>query len=186
MDWRRLHHFCRGEHWSPRIPMVSRVWMKSPRRKSSTFGTRLCTSGSTQWPSTTLSSSVLLVPPFKDGIRLVQTVPTCLSLRNSVLGTDKPQATPTTTVTTGSLDLSTLRPTWDLPSCSLLFYCFQLIQLLTVDNSGCWCSDPINYYLGRRGTIFISAIFCLLTPIGGACSQNWEQLFITRILMGIG
>ncbi|CCX07810.1 hypothetical protein FPQ18DRAFT_320635 [Pyronema domesticum] len=51
---------------------------------------------------------------------------------------------------------------------------------------GCWCSDPINYYLGRRGTIFISAIFCLLTPIGGAVSQNWEQLFITRILMGIG
>jgi MFS family permease len=35
-------------------------------------------------------------------------------------------------------------------------------------------------------TIFISAIFCLLTPIGGALSQTWEQLFITRLLMGIG
>ena len=35
-------------------------------------------------------------------------------------------------------------------------------------------------------TIFISAIFCLLTPIGGALSQSWEQLFITRLLMGIG
>ena len=53
-------------------------------------------------------------------------------------------------------------------------------------NSGCWCSDPINYYLGRRGTIFISAVFCLLTPIGGAVTQSWEELFITRILMGIG
>ncbi|KAL1584387.1 hypothetical protein WHR41_06395 [Cladosporium halotolerans] len=51
---------------------------------------------------------------------------------------------------------------------------------------GCWVSDPCNYYFGRRGTIFISAIFCLLTPIGGAVSQNWEQLFITRLLMGIG
>ncbi|KAF8250998.1 hypothetical protein K440DRAFT_596824 [Wilcoxina mikolae CBS 423.85] len=51
---------------------------------------------------------------------------------------------------------------------------------------GCWCSDPINFYLGRRGTIFISAIFCLLTPIGGAISRNWEELFATRILMGIG
>jgi MFS family permease len=35
-------------------------------------------------------------------------------------------------------------------------------------------------------TIFISAIFCLLTPIGGALAQSWEQLFITRLLMGIG
>ncbi|KAF3002955.1 hypothetical protein E8E13_004127 [Curvularia kusanoi] len=51
---------------------------------------------------------------------------------------------------------------------------------------GCWVSDPCNYYFGRRGTIFISAIFCVLTPIGGGLSQTWEQLLITRILMGIG
>ncbi|KKY27563.1 putative sugar inositol transporter [Phaeomoniella chlamydospora] len=51
---------------------------------------------------------------------------------------------------------------------------------------GCWLSDPINAYCGRRGTIFISAIFCLITPIGGAVTQTWEQLFGTRILMGIG
>jgi sugar porter (SP) family MFS transporter len=51
---------------------------------------------------------------------------------------------------------------------------------------GCWISDPLNNYLGRRGTIFVSAVFCLLTPIGGAISQTWEQLFITRLLMGIG
>ncbi|KAJ6187681.1 hypothetical protein N7519_002589 [Penicillium mononematosum] len=51
---------------------------------------------------------------------------------------------------------------------------------------GCWLSDPCNRILGRRGTIFISAIFCVLTPIGSAVSQNWEQLFVTRLLMGIG
>ncbi|KAE8387776.1 hypothetical protein BDV23DRAFT_174430 [Aspergillus alliaceus] len=51
---------------------------------------------------------------------------------------------------------------------------------------GCWLSDPLNKYWGRRGVIFISAIFCLLTPIGSAVSQTWPQLFITRILMGIG
>uniref|UniRef100_A0A2D3VAC4 Probable polyol transporter 5 n=1 Tax=Ramularia collo-cygni TaxID=112498 RepID=A0A2D3VAC4_9PEZI len=51
---------------------------------------------------------------------------------------------------------------------------------------GCWLGDPINNYIGRRGTIFISGVFCLLTPIGGAVSQSWEELFITRILMGIG
>lgn len=51
---------------------------------------------------------------------------------------------------------------------------------------GCWLNDPMNSWLGRRGTIFVSAIFCLVTPIGGAVTQNWYQLFITRILMGIG
>lgn len=44
----------------------------------------------------------------------------------------------------------------------------------------------MNNWLGRRGTIFISAVFCLLTPIGSACTQNWQQLLACRILMGIG
>jgi sugar porter (SP) family MFS transporter len=51
---------------------------------------------------------------------------------------------------------------------------------------GCWLSDPMNLYLGRRGTIFIAAIFCILTPIGGALAQTWEELLATRLLMGIG
>ncbi|KAI3341613.1 sugar transporter-domain-containing protein [Ustulina deusta] len=51
---------------------------------------------------------------------------------------------------------------------------------------GCWFSDPLNNYFGRRGTIFISAIFCLITPIGGAVTQNWQQLLATRILLGLG
>ncbi|KAK4685250.1 hypothetical protein P7C73_g4899, partial [Tremellales sp. Uapishka_1] len=51
---------------------------------------------------------------------------------------------------------------------------------------GCWLNDPLNNWFGRRGTIFIAAIFCVLTPIGGAVSQTWEQLFATRILLGIG
>ncbi len=51
---------------------------------------------------------------------------------------------------------------------------------------GCWISDPLNYYLGRRGTIFIAAIFCFLTVIGSACTQNWWELFICRILLGVG
>jgi len=52
--------------------------------------------------------------------------------------------------------------------------------------SGCWLSDPINFYLGRRGAIFVSAIFCLVTPIAGAVTRTWGQLFATRVLMGIG
>ncbi|KAI2615166.1 hypothetical protein GGR54DRAFT_311083 [Hypoxylon sp. NC1633] len=51
---------------------------------------------------------------------------------------------------------------------------------------GCWLSDPLNNFFGRRGTIFISAVFCLLTPIGGALTQNWQQFLISRLLLGVG
>ncbi|CAJ2510349.1 Uu.00g050520.m01.CDS01 [Anthostomella pinea] len=51
---------------------------------------------------------------------------------------------------------------------------------------GCWLSDPCNNYLGRRGTIFLSANFCLWPVIGSAfCNTWWEQL-ICRLLMGVG
>ncbi|KIW63879.1 hypothetical protein PV04_08849 [Phialophora macrospora] len=51
---------------------------------------------------------------------------------------------------------------------------------------GCWLSDPLNYLMGRRGATFVAAIFCILTPIGGALSQSWHQLLVTRLLMGFG
>ncbi|PGH30677.1 hypothetical protein GX50_06541 [[Emmonsia] crescens] len=49
-----------------------------------------------------------------------------------------------------------------------------------------WLSDPINAMLGRRGTIFVAAIFSLLAPIGSAVTQKWGQLVACRILLGIG
>ncbi|MCJ1382156.1 hypothetical protein MMC17_005268 [Xylographa soralifera] len=49
-----------------------------------------------------------------------------------------------------------------------------------------WMSDPLNNYLGRRGTIFLGAIFSLLSPIGMACSQTYGQLIACRILLGVG
>ncbi|KIW95021.1 uncharacterized protein Z519_05001 [Cladophialophora bantiana CBS 173.52] len=51
---------------------------------------------------------------------------------------------------------------------------------------GCWLSDPVNALLGRRGATFLAAIFCIFTPIGGAVSQDWHQLLVTRLLMGFG
>lgn len=51
---------------------------------------------------------------------------------------------------------------------------------------GCWLSDPCNRFFGRRGTIFASAIILIATPIGGAVCRTWEQLLITRLLMGVG
>ncbi|WPH01798.1 MFS transporter [Acrodontium crateriforme] len=49
-----------------------------------------------------------------------------------------------------------------------------------------WISDPVNEYLGRRGTIFVGAIFSVLAPIGSGLTQHWGQLVATRILLGIG
>ncbi|OCK79526.1 MFS transporter [Lepidopterella palustris CBS 459.81] len=49
-----------------------------------------------------------------------------------------------------------------------------------------WISDPVNNLLGRRGTIFLGAIFSLLSPIGSATTQHWGQLVACRILLGIG
>ncbi|OJJ50259.1 hypothetical protein ASPZODRAFT_139573 [Penicilliopsis zonata CBS 506.65] len=51
---------------------------------------------------------------------------------------------------------------------------------------GCWLSDPLNNWLGRRPVIFIAGLFCVITPIGSAFAQTWPQLFIIRILLGIG
>lgn len=50
----------------------------------------------------------------------------------------------------------------------------------------CWLSDPVNHYIGRRGAIFIGALFSLLAPVGQAVSQTWPQLLVCRILLGIG
>ncbi|PVH75720.1 hypothetical protein DL98DRAFT_536290 [Cadophora sp. DSE1049] len=51
---------------------------------------------------------------------------------------------------------------------------------------GCWLSSPLNYLFGRRGTIFVSAIFCLFSVLGSAFCQTWPQLLVCRLLLGIG
>ncbi|KAJ5003003.1 putative metabolite transport protein YfiG [Colletotrichum sp. SAR 10_66] len=51
---------------------------------------------------------------------------------------------------------------------------------------GCWLSDPLNNWVGRRGTIFFAANFCIWPVIGAAFSQTWEQLLACRLLLGIG
>ncbi|KAI1474151.1 hypothetical protein F4774DRAFT_430105 [Daldinia eschscholtzii] len=51
---------------------------------------------------------------------------------------------------------------------------------------GYWLSDPLNNRFGRRGTIFISALLCLITPLLGALTRNWEQFLVSRLLLGVG
>jgi sugar porter (SP) family MFS transporter len=63
---------------------------------------------------------------------------------------------------------------------------YQYMIKANISSSGCWFSDPLNNFFGRRGTIFVSAIFCCLSVIGSALSQTWQQLLVTRLLLGIG
>ncbi|KAL8290001.1 hypothetical protein RQP46_002940 [Phenoliferia psychrophenolica] len=51
---------------------------------------------------------------------------------------------------------------------------------------GCWISDPLNKYFGRRGCIFITAFILIVTPIASGFTQNWQQLFVVRLILGIG
>jgi MFS family permease len=52
--------------------------------------------------------------------------------------------------------------------------------------STAWISDPFNEFMGRRGTIFVAAIFSLIAPFGMAVTQTWGQLVACRMLLGIG
>ncbi|GHJ90375.1 hypothetical protein NliqN6_6777 [Naganishia liquefaciens] len=51
---------------------------------------------------------------------------------------------------------------------------------------GCWLSDPLNNYFGRRGAIFITALCLIATPIASGFTKNWQGLFIARLVMGLG
>jgi MFS family permease len=55
-----------------------------------------------------------------------------------------------------------------------------------VIRSAGWISDPLNALLGRRGTIFIGAIFSLIAPIGSGFTRTWGQLVAARVMLGIG
>lgn len=51
---------------------------------------------------------------------------------------------------------------------------------------GCWLSDPLNNRVGRRGVIFFTAIILIATPIASGFARSWVELFICRLVMGIG
>lgn len=44
----------------------------------------------------------------------------------------------------------------------------------------------MNELLGRRGTIFVAAVFSVLAPIGSGLTQKWGELVACRVLLGIG
>ncbi|WVF71916.1 hypothetical protein IAT40_006726 [Kwoniella sp. CBS 6097] len=57
---------------------------------------------------------------------------------------------------------------------------------ITVGGISAMLTDPINHYIGRRGTIFVTGLFCVFPVLGQAFTQNWQELFVCRVLLGLG
>ena len=49
----------------------------------------------------------------------------------------------------------------------------------------CWMAQPMNHFLGRRGTIFVSALIGVATCIWQAATNTWWHMFIARLFVGI-
>ena len=65
-------------------------------------------------------------------------------------------------------------------------YVVNIVQHLPKSCSGCWLSDPLNHFFGRRGTIFLTALLLIAAPIGSAFTHSWEALFAVRLILGLG
>ncbi|BCS19195.1 uncharacterized protein APUU_12023S [Aspergillus puulaauensis] len=58
---------------------------------------------------------------------------------------------------------------------------------LTGSLIGTWLSDPLQEgQFGRRPALFISGICCTAFALGTARCNNWQELLICRLLLGIG
>jgi MFS family permease len=70
--------------------------------------------------------------------------------------------------------------------CALDSLQFRVVGCLSFLYSGCWVSDPLNNLFGRRGTIFITALILIATPIASGFTHSWQTLFVVRLILGIG
>lgn len=50
----------------------------------------------------------------------------------------------------------------------------------------CLLTYPLNKYLGRRGTIFLTCLISSVTCLGQAFPQKWQHLLAARLLLGLG
>ena len=51
---------------------------------------------------------------------------------------------------------------------------------------GCWLTEPLNAYLGRRGTIFLTSFISFATCVWQGVTDTWWHLFISRFFLGFG
>ena len=51
---------------------------------------------------------------------------------------------------------------------------------------GCWLTEPLNKILARRGTIFVSCFVAAVASIWEGVANSWVNLFIARLVLGLG
>lgn len=51
---------------------------------------------------------------------------------------------------------------------------------------GCALTEPLNKLLGRRGVIFLSCFIAGVASIWEAFTYSWVQMFLARLLLGLG
>jgi sugar porter (SP) family MFS transporter len=51
---------------------------------------------------------------------------------------------------------------------------------------GCALTEPLNNLIGRRGVIFLSCFIAAVASIWEAFTYSWVQLFLARLLLGLG
>ena len=67
------------------------------------------------------------------------------------------------------------------------FSATNAIVYFSASTLGAFFCDPLTEIVtGRRGALFVSAIFTFAASIGAAYSHSWQELFATRVLLGIG
>ncbi|OTA57853.1 hexose transporter [Hypoxylon sp. EC38] len=52
--------------------------------------------------------------------------------------------------------------------------------------AGCWLTEPMNKFFGRRGTVFISCLISALACFWQAFTNTWWHMFIARFALGFG
>ncbi|KIP02928.1 hypothetical protein PHLGIDRAFT_130455 [Phlebiopsis gigantea 11061_1 CR5-6] len=50
----------------------------------------------------------------------------------------------------------------------------------------CWLTHPLNQWLGRRGTLFVTAFISFAACIWQGVTNSWQHLFVARFILGFG
>ncbi|KZZ96259.1 General substrate transporter [Ascosphaera apis ARSEF 7405] len=51
---------------------------------------------------------------------------------------------------------------------------------------GCWITEPLNRFLGRRGTIFLTCFIAAVASIWEGVCNSWPNLLVARLVLGLG
>ena len=67
------------------------------------------------------------------------------------------------------------------------FSATNAIVYFSASSLGAFLCDPLTELVtGRRGALFVAALFTFAASIGEAYVHSWQALFATRVLLGIG